>query len=107
MKRVCYRKCKHIFFGNKVNTHAGTFKYTLRFLNHFVIRMKKLIVGMRFEKAVKRKDTNVSKHYVVTEMSWGSNPPTKTAYDCESSVLTTMLGRMLLFTARYGIINLF
>ena len=29
-------------FGNKVKAHAGTFKYTLRFLNHFVIRVKKV-----------------------------------------------------------------
>ena len=31
----------------------------------------------------------------------GIEPTEKTAYDCESSVLTTMLERMLLFTASY------
>ena len=31
----------------------------------------------------------------------GFEPTGQTAYDCESSVLTTMLERMLLFTARY------
>ena len=76
--------------GNKVNTHAGTFKYILRFLNHFVIRVKKVNYGNELLKVVKRKDKKVSKHYFVTIkhennnkkerkiicLSWGSNPPT-------------------------------
>ena len=69
-----------------------------------------------FGNKVKRKDTKVSKHYVVTENNMkiiikkrkkyktfmGIEPTDQSGYDyCESSVLTTMLERMLLFTASY------
>ena len=71
--------------------------------------------GNELWKAVKRKDTNVSKHHVGTEKHENNNkkerkniipfmaiePTDQNAYDCESSVLTTMLERMLLFTASY------
>ena len=64
-----------------------------------------------FGNKVKRKDTKVSKHYVVTTKHekkrknympfMGIEPTDQSVYDCESRVLTTMLERMLHFTASY------